>query len=374
MKKYFKKIMKMIFYTFLTIIISISLFVTFHPTFGATAKGDSLRKIQNSKYYKNGTFQNIEPTSMQIKSENNRSILKEFILRNKKGKIPNKPLPTRTINKTLYQKDSNKTLITWLGHSTILLKINNTTIITDPVFSKRASPIVFLGPKAFEYENQYNIEDLPKIDIVLISHDHYDHLDMKAIKKLKDKVTTFYVPLGVKAHLLKWGINENKIKELDWYEENEKDNIKFISIPTRHFSGRGIFNRQTTQWTSWIIQTEQENIYFGGDSGYSKTFKEVGDKYKEFDIVFLENGAYDKRWKNIHMLPNQTIQAAIDLNTKVLMPIHQFKFDLAFHNWTEPIENLLKENKNMTIATPKIGKTFTLNPKIPQEKWWRDEK
>ena len=254
------------------------------------------------------------------------------------------------------------------------MKTSNVTIITDPVFH-RASPLSFLGPKPFDMTNIPRIDDLPeKIDVVLITHDHYDHLDYKTIKKIHPKVGKFFVPLGVKSHLIKWGVPQEKIEEIEWYENASYKNTDFTLTPTRHFSGRSLGNRDSTLWGGWIIKSETQNIYISGDGGYSSEFKKIGDKYGPFDIAFVENGAYNIGWKNTHMFPEESVAAAIDVNAKVAMPIHWGKFDLSTHHWLDPINRFTKEaqNKNLTIATPQIGQTFTLNPLIPQTRWWED--
>lgn len=363
-KKIIKNILKMIVYTIIGLMTGIILFLNLAPTFGAAANGDSLDKIEISPNYYGKRFNNLEPTKMNTNnSENNNSMLDFFLP--KKDKNPSKPLPSKKFNK-INVKDNS---YTWLGHSTILIKTENITIITDPLFN-RASPIPIFG-KPFKIENPISIEDLPEIDVVIISHDHYDHLDHKAIKELNSKVKMFFVPLGVKAHLQSWGIDENKIIEKDWYEDLDYNEIKFTLTPTRHFSGRGITNRDSTLWGSWVIKSKSQTIYFGGDSGYSKEFKKIGKNYGPFDIVFLENGAYNDAWSQIHMKPEETVQASIDLKAKVLFPIHWSKFDLSLHPWDEPIIRLTKEAEiqNVTTATPLIGETFTLK-KLPQTKWW----
>lgn len=289
------------------------------------------------------------------------------LLSPEKGKIPTTLLPSAKFNKNELLNNS----FVWLGHSTILMKVNELVIITDPVLYN-ASPVPGTV-KPFEIEHPIKAKDLPqKIDIVLISHDHYDHLDYKAIQELEPRISYLYVPLGIKAHLLKWGVPESKIKEKDWGETINYNNVKFTMTPARHFSGRGLTNRFTTLWCSWVITSQDLNIFFNGDSGYFDEYKTIGEKYGPFDISFMENGAYDKDWAEIHMLPEESVQATIDLKSNLMFPIHWGKFDLANHNWKDPIIRASNETelKKVHIATPLIGEIFTLK-NIPHQKWWQ---
>jgi L-ascorbate metabolism protein UlaG (beta-lactamase superfamily) len=249
------------------------------------------------------------------------------------------------------------------------MKTSGVVIMTDPVFN-RASPVVLIG-NPFSLQNPIAIDDLPTVDAVIISHDHYDHLDYQAIKDLSERVDRFFVPLGVKAHLQRWGVNGERISELDWYESEFYRGVKLTLAPARHFSGRRFSNRNETLWGSWVIDSKTLKAYFSGDGGYSETFKIIGEKYGPFDIAFMENGAYNLNWANIHMMPEQTVQASIDLNARVLFPIHWSKFDLSVHPWDEPAIRITAEAKrrDVTVATPLIGEVFDLEH-LPQAHWW----
>lgn len=323
----------------------------------------------DSPNFKDNKFQNLEPTSIMTSKYSMLKSMKEFFFDRSKDTFPKNTLQTKKINLDLIKK-SNIT-VTWLGHSTILFTTKDLVIITDPVLNKKRIPPLNLGPKHFPYSNNYEVKDLPEVDIVLISHDHFDHLDMETVKKLKN--STFYVPLGVKSHLLRWGINEKNIKEHDWYNKTKHKNAEMIFTPARHFSGRGLFNRDSTLWGSWIIKINKKNIYYGGDSGYMKEFKKIGKDYGPFDIVMLDSGQYDKAWQPIHMLPNQVIKATIDLKGKTVLPIHNSKYVLSRHAWYDPMEKVTKEGKkrNVSVSTPKIGQTFKLGQKSLNDKWWR---
>lgn len=213
---------------------------------------------------------------------------------------------------------------------------------------------------------------MPFIDIVIISHNHYDHLDVPSIKELKDKVGHFFTTLGVKQKLLNLGINTMKICELDWWQSCVTNSIKITATPAQHFSGRGLFDRNKTLWASWVISSKSANIYFSADSGYFDTFKEIGEKYGPFDMTFLEAGAYNKAWKEVHMMPYETVQAHIDLKGNILFPIHNSSFKLSIHPWNEPLIKVSKEAKkqNIQLCHPKMGEyIYLLEPK-KSEKWW----
>jgi L-ascorbate metabolism protein UlaG (beta-lactamase superfamily) len=243
--------------------------------------------------------------------------------------------------------------------------------LVDPVFSGNASPVSFFG-KNFKGSNEYKISDFPAIDMVIITHDHYDHMDYKTILELKNKTKHFYTSLGVGAHLNLWGIDNSAITEFDWWDSIQvTDKIFLTAAPGRHFSGRK-FKRNQSLWASYILQTPTEKIFLGGDSGFDTHFKEIGQKYGPFDLALLECGQYNKMWGYIHMMPDEVVQAAIDLKTKVLMPVHWSKFTLALHPWNEPIKKVSIKAKEMKmpITTPLIGEVVTVNQHYPDSIWW----
>lgn len=344
-------------------------FVKWHPTFGGTPDAQSMSKMQQSPYFNGEVFVNLEDTRLDTTpADKKRPSLWAWLMsvtNPPAGKQPSQPLPSEKLNVSAMQNGD----FIWLGHSTLLMKAENKLILTDPVFH-RASPL-FIGGKPFAMENQPQLADLPEIDIVLLSHDHYDHLDYQAIKALHNRVKHFYMPLGVKAHLQRWGVAEEKMTEMDWFETSQYQDFSFTLVPTRHYGGRRLNNRGTTLWGAWIINSPQNKIYFNGDSGYGKHFAQIGEKYGPFDIAFMENGAYNENWANIHMFPEQSAQALVDIQAKVAVPIHWAKFDLAYHPWKEPIEHfmLAVENKPYQVATPKIGQIFSLQ-NLPTEHWW----
>jgi L-ascorbate metabolism protein UlaG (beta-lactamase superfamily) len=236
------------------------------------------------------------------------------------------------------------------------------------------APHPWLGSKRYNPTLPLAIEKLPHLDAVVISHDHYDHLDYGSIVKLKDKVDRFYVPLGVAAHLVRWGVPSDSITELNWWEEQNVDGFTFICTPARHFSGRGLFDGFQTLWASWVIKTTNTSIYFSGDSGYGPHFKEIGEKYGPFDLTMLECGQYNERWTDIHMMPEETVQASVDLKSKLLMPIHWGAFTLALHSWADPVDRVTftAHKLNIPITTPRLGEPVLLHQaEFPDDEWWK---
>lgn len=328
----------------------------------------------NSPNFKNGRFRNLVPTS--VYSENHspiRYILKFLFLKHKEAS-PKRNLPAKRINFDLLNNlKLQEVAITWFGHSTVLISSKNLNILADPVFKKGNFSFFNIWPKTFFHSEAYSIENLPKIDIVLISHDHLDHLDKGMVIKLKN--SKFYVPLGVRAYLLKWGISEKNVKEFNWYDEqNVLANLKLVFTPARHYSMRKLFDRDKTLWGSWVIKLSGKTIYFSGDTGYFKEFEKIGKKYGPFDIAMLDAGQYNIAWQGIHMLPEEAIQAAIDLKAKSVLTIHHSKFVLSLHSWYDPLDSItaLAEKSKVNIVTPRIGETFILGRDMPNNRWWAE--
>ncbi len=367
-------VIKYLIYILVIFTILIFIFLNVSPVFGASPDKNSKKIIENSENFIEGKFRNIKTTYTNFRTLEKKATLMDWFSP-PKDKNPLNPLPTIKF----IGKDLAEGKFVWLGHSTVLMKTEGLVVMTDPVFN-RASPLPsfnsksksnFFNGKPFIFENPVVIDDLPKVDVVIISHDHYDHLDSKAIKDLSNRIDQFFVPLGVGAHLERWGVNKNRITEYDWYDSKDYKNIKFTFAPSLHFSGRGVTNGNSTLWGSWMIKSKTLSAYFSGDGGYSETFKKLGNEYGPFDIAFIENGAYNVDWSNVHMFPDEAVQASIDLKAQVLFPIHWSKFDLSVHPWDEPIIRITKEaaKKNVNIATPMIGEVFELSS-IPKKPWW----
>ncbi|WP_283131909.1 MBL fold metallo-hydrolase [Enterovibrio norvegicus] len=260
-----------------------------------------------------------------------------------------------------------------LGHSSVIMKLDGKLVMADPVFSERASPVQFLGPKRF-HDTPISLEALPDIDVVVISHDHYDHLDKHSVKTLASKVGMFLVPLKVGQVMRDWGVSAEKITELDWWESETVNGIAYTLTPTQHFSGRGLTDRDSTLWGSWVIKSSENNVYFSGDSGYFKGFKEIGDRFGPFDLTMIETGAYNTLWSHIHMFPEQSVQAHVDLKGKVMMPIHNSTFDLSMHDWDEPLEKSLRiaTERGVTLVSPEIGQRLEVGEVLPVVNWWNN--
>jgi len=258
-----------------------------------------------------------------------------------------------------------------VAHSTLLFKIEGKFILTDPVFSNRASPFSFMGPKKF-HKNPIEIKELPEIDLVLLSHDHYDHLDKESIELLHKKTKEFYVPKKVSKRLENFGVPASKITEFSWWQEIKNEDLTFVFTPMQHFSGRGLFDRDETLWGSWVIKAKKGSFFFSGDGGYFEDFKKIGEKYGPFSMTFMENGAYNQRWKDIHMLPEQSVQAHLDLKGEIMFPIHNGSFDLALHSWKNPFDEIQKEakNKEVLLSQPKMGEIISLLEYKKAQKWW----
>ncbi|WP_192021847.1 MBL fold metallo-hydrolase [Shewanella sp. WPAGA9] len=273
---------------------------------------------------------------------------------------------------------SNEDQLFRLGHSTILIRLDGDYILLDPVFSQRASPVQWAGPKRF-HQSPISIEQLPPIKAVIISHDHYDHLDKSAITELSDKVEHFVTPEKVGDYLIEWGVEPSKVSQLSWWQELTIGELTLAATPAQHFSGRGLRDRDTTLWASWVIKGTNSNLFFSGDGGYFSGFKEIGERYGPFDITMIETGAYNEMWSQIHMMPEQSLQAHIDLNgsefeSSVLMPIHNGTFDLALHDWFEPLEWIsdLGEQANVSVITPVFGEPVNVASPQKTQAWWRE--
>ncbi len=354
------------------ITIATVLFMYISPQFGGSPTKAEKERYARSENYTDGVFVNRNNVQMEMGIGKMFKGLKGYF-----GPTPNtqpdKDVAVQKIDSVTIADYEGPTRMIWFGHSAFLLQINGKNLLLDPMFGKVPAPHPWLGNNRFSTELPIEIEKLPKIDAVLFSHDHYDHLDYESIQLIKDKVGVFYVPLGVGPYLRDWGIADKKIMELDWWEQTPFQDLKFVCTPAQHFSGRGFRDRGKTLWSSWIIASETENIFFSGDSGYGDHFKEIGKKYGPFDFAMMECGQYNELWKEIHMMPEETAQAGVDVGAKKIMPIHWGAFKLAMHPWTEPVERVTQKAAELgvPVTVPEIGEAIYLNTEqLSKNDWW----
>lgn len=346
------------------------------PVFGTPPEGTRLERILGSAVYKDGEFQNPIPTTMQVEGAGYYDMVKGMFTERSPDASPKQALP-------VIKQDLNKITpegpfrVIWFGHSSYLLILDGKKILVDPVFSERTSPVSFIGTVRFKGTEVYNPEDIPAPDLVVLTHDHYDHLDYATVSQWKDQdgpkgAVKFLTSLGVGQTLERWGISPERITELEWWEKDTPfPGFKFTAVPARHFSGRA-FRRNQTHWSGFALETDTRKILIGGDSGYASHYQEIGKAFGVFDLVFLECGQYNKLWPYIHMMPEETVQAAIDLNARALFPVHWGKYSLAFHAWYEPIRRCQAEaeRRQIPLITPKIGELVVPDSTATYEKWW----
>ena len=370
-----KKFLKVLVFSIVIVLVTLAfagvLFVKFSPEFGGKHAAADIERYKASGHYENGKFQNIMDTNMDMNAKEMMELLPEF-LRGVPNSEPDFEVPIQHLDSAEIAKVDSVTKVIWFGHSAFLIHIDGKHILLDPMLGPVPAPHPWLGKKRYEKELPIEIEQLPNIDAIIISHDHYDHLDYGSIQKLKAKTRQFFVPLGVGAHFREWGVSADQIQELNWWDEVNFEGTKLAFTPSRHFSGRGPTDRWSTMWGSWVIIGQKDKLYFSGDGGYGAHFKQIGDTYGPFDFAMMECGQYNKRWADIHMMPEETAQAAMDVRAKVFMPIHWASFTLALHSWTDPVVRVLKKSKeiNQPIYVPMIGQEVDINTPFPEQTYW----
>ncbi|MDH0866943.1 MBL fold metallo-hydrolase [Mitsuaria sp. GD03876] len=328
--------------------------------------------LESSPQWADGKFHNpaVEPDQGFWKTA---GIMWDFLFHKPKGTTPDQPIEVRALTRDQLLAAPDRTLFR-LGHSTVLLKLRGRFWLTDPVFSERASPFSWMGPKRF-HAPPIALDELPEIEAVILSHDHYDHLDHDTVLALAPKVRHFVTPLGVGQRLVDWGVPAAKVQQFDWWQGTTIAGLQLTATPAQHFSGRGLSDRNSTLWASWVLVDDGLKIFFSGDTGYFDGFKTIGERFGPFDLTLMETGAYDPRWPYVHMQPEQTMQAHVDLNGKRLLPIHNGTFDLAMHRWQDPFERIsaLARLRNVELVTPVIGAPLAIEQPGATPQWWAAE-
>ena len=352
MKK-FKRIMAILFYIFVIVVLGIMAFIN-QKSFGKLPSGERLDRIKKSPNYKNGQFQNELPTTIMTGKTSSFKAMWKFLTNKPKNTEPSQPIVSVKADLNSLPKD--KDFIIWFGHSSYLLQINGTKILVDPVLVQ-SSPVKFIN-KPYPGSDIYKSNDIPEVDFLVLSHDHWDHLDYFTIKQIREKIKQIIMPLGVGENFEYWNFPLNKITELDWYKDIEIDATKFYCLPARHFSGRSFF-RNKTLWASFVVEFGNgKKVYIGGDSGYGPHFKYIGTHFPNIDLAILENGQYNQDWNQIHTMPEELGLIMQELNAKKYITVHHLKFTLSKHSWDEPlhVEQKASKQANKELLVLTIGK------------------
>jgi len=359
-----------LFLLIISTVIAVWLFTTYHPQFGGKIDQQELAKLSKSPQWNGKIFENQIETSMDIGPSKIPNLLWKQMF-DRKGRSPKTPLPVIPFDQARWEVDTAPKFI-WYGHSVLLLQLNGKTLLIDPMLGPNAAPVAPFQVKRFSENTLSLIDQLPTLDAILITHDHYDHLDLASIRKLQDKTQHWFVALGVQRHLVKWGIPSQYIHEFDWWDSLRFQNIDITFTPSRHFSGRGLKDRTKSLWGGFTLITDKFKVYWNGDGGEGHHFKEIGEKLGPFDWAFMEDGQYNELWHAIHMYPEEAVSAGIEAKAKVLTPVHWAGFPLALHHWKDPIKRFLKAAKKqgVDISTPRIGEIVEMK-KIPKVlHWW----
>ncbi len=366
-----KTLLKFAMYIILFFISLILTFINLNPEIGGNPSKNDKQLYSTFEFYKNGKFKNKEN---YIDMTGEMPILKFF--KTDSVRRPLKDIKTQNIDLIRFLEAAYSNIkIAWLGHSAFMLNIEGNIILLDPMLGEYASPIPLPLFKRYSSVMPFKIEELDSIDAVILSHDHYDHLDYGTINKIKNKVNKFIVPHGLGSHLKSWGVEEKKIIELNWEENFFNNEIEFVCLPALHFSGRGVLNNNSTLWASWALKSSSGKIYFSGDSGYGKHFKNIGKDHGPFDLALIDCGQYNNAWKYSHMFPEQAVLAAKDLKSNYFMPIHWGAFTLSTHSWDEPVNQAIiyAAKAEQKILTPQIGKVVFLKKSlvVDEDYWWQ---
>jgi L-ascorbate metabolism protein UlaG (beta-lactamase superfamily) len=340
-------------------------------SFGGRLEGARLERARRSPRFDGTRFVNPIPTSMLVPGSTWELIRHQLLGREER--VPRRILPVEPRATADYDVPPPSGLrITWIGHASALVEIDGQRLLTDPIWSERASPSTLVGPRRF-HPPPLPIAALPPIDLVIISHDHFDHLDMATVQALAARGSRFVVPLGVGAHLEAWSIPAALITELDWGESRTVGDLELVATPARHYSGRNPLRRDAMLWSSWVVKGPRHRLFFSGDSGYFDAFKAIGAAHGPFDVTLIKIGACDRTWQEIHMSPEEAVRAHQDLDGRLLLPVHWGTFNLAFHAWNAPAEEALAaaRSRGVAISIPRPGQRVEPSAPPPLETWWR---
>ena len=342
------------------------------PQFGAAMSGARLERAKANPHYRDGRFVNLQP-----ERPTSTGAMFDYLVRQFSGdevRVPPAPLPVLAVEPTALATapPSSGLRAFWIGHASVYVEVDGLRLLLDPVFAERVSPIS-IGPKRF-HPPPIALADLPKIDAVLISHDHYDHLDMETVQRLAARGTRFFVPLGIGAHLERWGVPEAQIDEMEWWQRKTLGGVEFICTPTRHYSGRGLADRSATLWSSWSVLGPRHRFFYSGDTGYGTHFQDIGARLGPFDLAFVKIGAYGPgpSWVDIHMPPEQSVQAHQDVRARRMFPVHWSTFNLAYHDWDEPIRRTVAEARRagVELVTPRLSEWVDADRDFASTPWW----
>jgi len=373
-KKVYVKLLVWVLFA-VTMMVLFAYFYLRQPQFAQISSDVSYASQRMTAAYASGFFENEIPTPVLTRTTERSRItsLYRFLFKQDANSVPEMPLPS--VKTDLFMLNPTENAVIWMGHSTYYLQVDGLRILVDPVFSENASPVPATNT-VFRGSNIYTAQDIPELDYLLITHDHWDHLDYPTVMALKSKVKTIVTPLGVGTYFRQWGFEPSRIYEGDWYEAIKgKDNTEIHVLPARHFSGR-LLTRNKTLWGSFAVITPNYRVYLGGDSGYGPHYKEIGRRFGRFDLAVLECGQYNEGWKYIHMAPEETAQAAADLNADAMLPSHNSKFKLSHHPWSEPLERVFQASQSQAyrLLTPVIGAVVEMDDSHQTfAPWWRLE-